>query len=164
VSASAAYPGREYPGYRIPSLGSRIVIAALRIIPSFFLLIALPVAALAFVQSRGIALPISPYAVTVYGIALIALGAARYVMKPTVAYGPLSVTASAVSLLYLYYAISLSPYRLVIPGGSATVVAGYTLFLELLMIVPAIGVVVGLLTTLEDYRSPTERLPFDFPA
>jgi hypothetical protein len=145
-------------------LGYRIVIAGLRIIPTFLLLIALPVAAITFLNSRGIAVPITAYAVTVWGIALIALGAARYVLKPTAAFGPLTIAISGVSLLYLYYAIQLSPYRFVVPGGTVSVAAGYSTFLELVMIVPALGVVVGILTTIEDSRSRTERLPFDFPA
>lgn len=155
---------RDAPGYRIPSLGYRILVGALRLIPSFFLLIALPVAALSFVASRGISLPISTGAVTVWGLALIALGTARYILKPTPAFGPVSIAASFVALLYLVYAVSLSPYRLGLPGGSASVAAGYSMFLELVMIVPVIGIVVGILVTIEDSRSRTERLLFDFPA
>ncbi len=154
----------ETGGYHIPSLGYRILVASLRLIPSFFLLVALPVAALTFVNSRGIALPISTTAVLVWGLVLLALGTARYIAKPTRAYGPLSVAASFVSLLYLVYALGLSPYRFVVPGGSASITAGYSMFLEVAMIIPAIGIVVGLLTTVEDARAPEERLPFDFPA
>jgi hypothetical protein len=154
----------ENVGYRIPSLGYRIVVAALRLIPTFFVLIILPVAALSYASSRGIALPISTYAVTVWGIVLISLGAARYILKPTRAFGPVSMATSLAGLLYLLYAISLSPYRLVIPGGSASLVASYSMFLELLLIVPAVGIVVGILVTIEDARSRTERLLFDFPA
>lgn len=154
----------EASGYRIPSLGYRILIAGLRLVPSFFLLIALPVAALNFASSKGIALPLSTSAVTLWGLVLIALGAARYVLKPTPAFGPISIAASAAVLAYLLYAISLSPYRLTIPGGSASVVAGYSMFLEFVLIVPAIGILVGILVTIEDARSRTERLPFDFPA
>lgn len=164
MSVPAATPSREVTGYRIPSLGYRIVIAALKLIPSFVLLILLPVAALTFLGAHGVSLPISTYAVEVWGIALIAVGTARYISKPTAAFGPLSIAASTVSFLYLYYALSLSPYRLVVPGGSASLVAGYSMFLELMMIVPAIGIVVGILVTVEDVRSPKERLPFDFPA
>jgi len=162
--APAPRPTDEALGYHIPSLGYRILVAGLRLIPAFFLLVALPAAALTFLSSQGISLPISVFAVTAWGIALIALGAARYVLKPTRAYGPVSILASLVALLYLFYLVSLSPYRLVLPGGTASVVAGYALFLELLMILPAIGIVVGILVTIEDARSRTERLPFDFPA
>jgi hypothetical protein len=166
VSAAYRVPGPEgeASGYRIPSLGYRILIAALRVVPSFFLLVALPVAALSFASSRGIELPISTLAVSLWGLVLIALGTARYVAKPTVAFGPLSIATSAAGLVYLLYAVSLSPYRFTVPGGSASVAAGYALLLELVMIVPAIGIIAGVLTTLEDARSPTERLPFDFPA
>jgi hypothetical protein len=166
VSTPTAGPdlAREVAGYRIPSLGYRIVVAALRLIPIFFLLVALPVAALSFLSSRGIALPLSTFAVTVWGLLLIALGTARYILKPTPAYGPLSIAASLVTAFYVLYAISLSPYRFVLPGGSASVQAGYSLFLELVLIVPVIGIVVGVLVTIEDARSPKERLPFDYPA
>jgi len=157
-------PTSESAGYRVPSLGYRILVASLRLIPLFFLLVALPIAALTFVNSHGIALPVSTYAVEVWGILLLALGSARYILKPTRAYGPISIVTSAVGLLYLLYLRSLSPYHLVVPGGAASVVAGYALFLELLMIVPAIGIVVGLLVSVEDARSRTERLMFDYPA
>jgi len=160
---AAAAPAPEAAPVRIPSLGRRILLAALRLIPSFLLLIALPTAALSYVSSRGYDIPVSVYAVTVWGALLIAIGVAQYVSKPTVAYGPLSIAYSAVVLLYLDYLRSLSPYRFVIPGESASLTAGYSMFLELLMIVPAMGIVAGLLITVEDIRSPKERLPFDFP-
>jgi hypothetical protein len=157
-------PKQEAGAYRVPSLGYRILVAALRLIPSFFLLVALPVAVLAFVNSQGVAIPISTNAVIVWGFLLLGLGTARSILKPTRAYGPLSVATSLVSILYLLYLIALSPYRLVVPGGSASIAAGYSMFLELAMIVPAIGLVAGLLITIEDARAPTERLPFDYPA
>lgn len=165
MSAPKPTPPAAAPpyAYHVPSLGYRILVAALRLIPGFLLLVALPVAALTFVSAHGIALPISVAAVIAWGIVLLALGAARYVLKPTPAYGPLSIAVSLVGLLYLLYLSSLSPYRLVIPGGSASIAAGFAMFLELLMIIPAIGIVVGALITLEDARSPKERLPFDYP-
>jgi len=164
MSAPAPVPPKGPPSYRIQSLGYRILVAALRMIPSFFVLVTLPVAALTFVNSRGIAIPISTFSVTAWGIALVALGAARYVLRPTRAFGPVSIAASTVGLLYLLYAISLSPYRLTVPSGTASIVAGYSMFLELVIIVPALGIAVGALVTLEDATAPTERLAFDFPA
>ena len=172
MSAPTPSPGRPPPatppaevvGYNVPSLGYRIVVASLRLIPLFFVLVALPVGVLTFVSSHGIAVPISVAAVELYGLLFIAILTARYILKPTAAYGPLSVAASLVSLLFLYYALSLSPYHLAIPGGSASIDIGFALFLELLMIIPAFGLVAGILTTIEDVRSPKERLPFDYPA
>ncbi|HYB77361.1 MAG TPA: hypothetical protein VEE83_01600 [Thermoplasmata archaeon] len=156
-------PTPEAAPARVPSLGYRILVAALRLVPGFLLLIALPVAALTFVNSHGYAIPISVVAVTAWGAALLAVGAAQYILKPTRAYGPLSIAYSLVGLLYLLYALSLSPYRFSLSGGTASIAAEYSKFLELLLIVPALGIVAGLLTTIEDARSPGGRLPFDFP-
>ena len=163
MSAPVPSVAPEAPGYHVPSLGYRILVAALRLIPAFFLLVILPVAVLTFVNSKGISLPISTTVVTEWGVLLIALGAARYVLRPTRAFGPVSIAASFVALLYLVYAASLSPYRFTVPGGSASIAAGYALFLDLMMIIPAIGIVVGALVTVEDRNFP-ERLVFDFPA
>lgn len=161
-------PGDARPkgpiGYQVPSLLHRIVVAAIVLIPSFLLMVALPVAVLTFVQSRGIALPVSTGAVTFWGTVLLALGTARSILKPTAAYGPLSVATAFVSLLYLVYLVSLSPYRFVIPGGTATFSAGYSSILEVMMIVPALWIAAGVLATVEDVRAPKERLPFDYPA
>lgn len=161
---SAPAVASESAGYRVPSLGYRIVVAALRLIPSFFVLIILPVAVLSFASSRGIALPISAYAVTAWGLVLIILGTARYILRPTRAFGPVSIATSLAAVLYLLYALLQSPYRFTVPGGSASLVAGYATFLELVMIVPAIGILVGILVTVEDAGSFPERLVFDFPA
>jgi len=161
---AVAPPTPEVLGYRIPSLAYRVLVAALRLILSFILFVGLPVALLAYVHSRGIAIPVSIAAVTTWGVVLLALSAARYVLKPTAAYGPLSILVSAVFFAYLYYLISLSPYRFVLPGGSASVAAGYSMFLEILMIVPVVDLIAGILTTVEDFAYPRERLPFDYPA
>jgi hypothetical protein len=157
-------PTPEALGYHIPSLAYRILVAALRLILSFVVFVAIPVAVLAYVHSRGLAIPVSIAAVTTWGILLLVLTAARYVLKPTAAYGPLSITVSAVFFAYLYYLVLLSPYRFVLPGGSASLAAGYSEFLEILMIVPAVEIVAGILTTVEDAVHPGERLPFDYPA
>ena len=167
MSAPAPAPTAPTPeelGYRIPSLAYRILVAALRLILSFVVFVALPVAVLAYVHSRGVAIPISIAAVTTWGVLLLVLTAARYILKPTVAYGPLSIAVSGVFFAYLYYLVLLSPYRFVIPGGSASVAAGYSEFLEILMIVPAVEILAGILTTVEDAVHPGERLPFDYPA
>jgi hypothetical protein len=167
VSAPANVSAGRTPlalGARIPSLGYRILVAALRLILSFVVFVALPVAVLAYVHSRGLAIPVSIAAVTTWGLILLVLTAARYILKPTVAYGPLSIAVAAVFFAYLYYLVLLSPYRFVLPGGSASIAAGYSEFLELLMIVPAVEIIAGILTTIEDAVHPGERLPFDYPA
>lgn len=160
----AAPRASEASGYHIPSLGYRIFVAGFRLILWFVAFIALPVAVLAYVHSRGVAIPVSTVAVTTWGLALTVLSTARYVLKPTVAYGPLSIAVAGVLFAYLYYLILLSPYQFVLPGGSASIAAGYSMFLEILLIVPAVDLVAGVLTTIEDATHPGERLPFDYPA
>ena len=158
VSAPAPTPALPY---RVPSLAYRILIAGFRLILSFVFFVAVPVAVLAYVQSRGVAIPVSIAAVTTWGLALMVLSAVRYVAKPTVAYGPLSIVISGVFFAYVYYLILLSPYRFILPGGSASLAAGYSMFLEILLIVPALGILAGIMTTVEDVAHPKERLPFD---
>jgi glucan phosphoethanolaminetransferase (alkaline phosphatase superfamily) len=85
-------------------------------------------------------------------------------LKPTSAYGPLSFVTALVFFLYLYYLYSLSPYRLSLASGSVSVAAGYSVFLEILMIVPIVEMVAAVFTTIEDAVSPKERLLFDYPA
>jgi hypothetical protein len=156
-----ATPSR--PTYQVPSLGWRITVAALRLIPLMIVLVGLPVAALRFLQSNSIALPLSIVAVTLAGAVIVALSTARYIAKPTSLYGPLSVASSGFVLAYLYYILLQSPYVLSVPGSNGTVHLDYAPFVELLLLVPALALASGLVTTIEDLRSPRDRLPYDYP-
>lgn len=150
-------------GYRIPSLGYRILAGGLRLIPLLVLLVGVPDAVLAFLSSRGITLPVSLLTVTVAGIAISVLSAARYVLKPTRAYGPVSALTSGVTLVYLFVLWLGATYRIAVPNSSLVLTIGYAKLIALLLIVPAVALLAGLVTTVEDVRSPQERLPFDFP-
>jgi hypothetical protein len=161
VSAPASLPGNV--GYRIPSLGWRITVAALRLIPLMLLFIGLPVAALGFLQSHSIPLPLSIVVVTVAGAVITALSTARYIAKPTVLYGPLSVASGAFVLAYVFYILGQSTYTFPIPNSDLTIHLAYTELIELLLIVPALSLAAGIVTTIEDARARRERLPYDFP-
>jgi len=160
VSAPSAPPPL---GYRIPSLGYRILAGGLRLLPLLVLLVGLPDAALAFLQSHGIHLPLSILTVTVAGIAIAVLSTARYVFKPTVAYGPLSVATSAVTIAYLLTIFVTSTYVFNVPQHAIAIGIGVMGLIGLLLIAPALSLVAGLVTTIEDVRTPRERLPFDYP-
>jgi hypothetical protein len=152
------------PGqYRLPSWGHRILGGALRLVPLALLLVGLPVAILTFLQSNGISIPYPILVVELAGIALTALIVARYIFRPTSAYGPLMIAVSAVSLVYLYYIFLNSTYTLRIPNAQVAIGVTYTDLILLLMIVPALTLVAGIVTTAEDVSRPRERLPFDFP-
>jgi hypothetical protein len=150
-------------GYRIPPLGWRITVGALRMIPLVILLVGLPAAALTFLASHGVALPLSILTVTIFGVAISALSTARYIAKPYRLYGPISIAAGAVTLLYLLIVLSQSTYTLALPNTPVTLTISYTELIELLLIVPLLSLAAGVVTAIEDSRSPQERLPFDFP-
>lgn len=154
-------PGPET--YRVPSLGYRILAGALRLIPLAILLIGLPVAVLSYLSAHQISLPVSIVTVTTFGIAIVALSTARYISKPTSAYGPVSMATSAVTLAYLFTLWLEATYRIAVPNSAVTVSIGYGELIDLLLLIPALALIAGLITTVEDLRSPRERLPFDFP-
>ncbi len=165
ATAPAAGPSPSGgPGYRIPSLGYRILVSGLRLIPLLVLLVGLPVGLLSFFSAHGLTIPVSILTVTTFGIVLAVLSAVRYVVKPTRAFGPVSIVASGAAILYLWYLLQTSPFHLAIPGSSVSFSLGFGDLVLALMLVPGFGVLAGIVTTIEDARSPTERLPFDFPA
>ncbi len=150
-------------GYRIPHLGWRITAGALRLIPMVLLLVGLPGAALAFLLSHGVSVPLSVLTVTVFGVAICALATARYVATPTRLFGPLAVATSAVTLLYLRIILAASTYSFTLPNSDLSLTINYLELVELALLVPAIALAAGIVTSVEDARSPQERLPFDFP-
>jgi hypothetical protein len=156
-------PGPGNPGYRIPSLGWRITVGALRLIPLLLLLVGLPAAVLAFLSTHNIALPLSILTVTVIGAVLAALSTARYIAKPTSLFGPLSIASGGVALAYILLILQQGSYTFTAPGGTFSIGLTYVEFVELLLLVPALALASGIVTTIEDFRRPRERLPFDFP-
>jgi hypothetical protein len=150
--------------YQVPSLEYRILAAALRLIPLLILFVGLPVAVLNYLSSRQVSLPVSVVTVETFGIAIAVLSTARYIAKPTRAYGPVSMATSAVALAYLFTLWLEATYRIMVPSSAVTISIGYGGLIDLLLAVPALALLAGLVTTVEDFRSPTERLPFDFPA
>jgi hypothetical protein len=150
--------------YHVPALGYRIIISGLLLVPAIVLLVGFPVAALAFLQTHNIALPIPIATVALFGFAIAILIAARYVAKPTRLFGPLSIATSVVGLLYLVVLYFQATYQFSLPNANASIAITYLRLIELLMLVPAFTIAAGVVTTVEDFRAPTERLPFDFPA
>ena len=132
-------------------------------IPLVLLLVGLPAALLTFLSTNGIALPISILTVTLFGVLISALSTARYISKPYRAYGPISVAAAALTLVYLLIVLAQSTYTISIPNTPVSLTLNYTELIELLLIVPLLSLTAGVVTAIEDGRSPQERLPFDFP-
>ncbi|HLM91245.1 MAG TPA: hypothetical protein VK424_04235 [Thermoplasmata archaeon] len=150
-------------GFRIPGLGWRITLGALRMIPLVLLLVGLPAALLTYLSTNGVALPLSILTVTIFGVLISALSTARYISKPYRAYGPVSVAASAVTIVYILVLLAQSTYTIAIPNTPVTLTLSYTELIELLLIVPLLSMTAAVVTAIEDARSLQERLPFDFP-
>jgi hypothetical protein len=154
----------ETTAYSVPSLGYRILAGGTRLVPLIVLLVILPVAALMYLQSHGITLPVSVATVTVAGLIISVLSTVRYIARPTAAYGPVSVATSLVTIVYLLVLWVQSTYRIAVPNSSVVIAVGYTELLELALLIPALALAAGLVTTVEDLAHPRERLPFDYPA
>jgi hypothetical protein len=162
--ATTAPIGPSPVGYNVPSLGWRILGGGLRLIPLLIFLVGVPAAVLTFLSVHGIAPPIPLRTVELAGIVIAVLVTLRYILKPTAAYGPLSMATSAVGLLYLYVIWLGATYRISIGNTGAGISLGYADLILLLMIGPALALVAGAITTYEDAAHPKERLPFDYPA
>lgn len=123
--------------------------------------VVLPWLALSLIGREGVQPSLDAGGLVLAGIALAVLGTARYVAKPTRAFGPVTMAYAIAAIGYLEWLIGQSPITLVFRG--ATVALGYSGLLFAAMVVPVLGLVSGAVTTLEDARRPGERLPFDFP-
>jgi hypothetical protein len=147
----------------VPSLGYRILAGGTRLIPLLVALVLLPVAVLTFLRSHGVTLPVSIVTVEVAGVVISVLSTLRYILRPTSAYGPLSVATSSVTVGYLLVLWVQSTYRFALPNSSVAIAVDYSRLVELALIVPLLALAAGLVTTVEDLRHPGERLPFDYP-
>ncbi len=160
-----AVPVRPVPtsAYTVPSLGYRILAGGARLVPLLVLLVGLPVAVLTFLRSHDLSLPVSILTVESAGILLSVLSTVRYIVRPTAAYGPVSIATSAVAIGYLLVLLAQATYQLSVPSSSVALSVGYARLLQLALLVPALALLAGLVTTVEDWVSPKERLPFDYP-
>lgn len=149
--------------YVIPSAGSRAFWAGLYLVPSVLIYAVLPYYGLSELSRFGITTGYSLGVIAFAGIALAVIGAARSFGRPTRAYGPLSMLLSAATIVYLLYLARLATISLSF-GSSAGFTLSYAGMLDALALVPAIRLVSGLVTTIEDFARPGQRLPFDYPA
>ncbi len=149
--------------YRIPSLGYRLTIGSFRFLLWVIALVIVPVAVLGYLQKFSLGFPISIDTEVVYGLVLSALLTARYVVKPTRAYGPVGIAAAAVTIAFFVTLLLQATYHLSVPQTPLAISVVFARFVELLLIVPSLSLLAALVTTIEDLRFPTERLEFDFP-
>lgn len=149
--------------YRVPSLGFRLITGTAYLVLLVILLVAIPVAGLEYLRSFGVALPIAIPTEILYGLLISALVATRYVLRPTAAYGPLLMATAVVTIVFLWTLLLQSTYAISVPHTPASLSVDFARIVELLLLVPALALVAGAITTAEDLRNPAERLTFDYP-
>ena len=150
------------PQAEIPSLARRVTIGSLRLIPVLVVYVVVPVIGVSRLQGLGVTSGFPIFWIAVAGVVLAILGMARYVAKPTRAFGPVCIAASGAGILYL---LSFAPYAsaMITLGSGGSIAITYGTLLMLAAIIPAFGLAAGVVTTVEDVRNPGERLPFDYP-
>lgn len=150
------------PPAKIPSLPRRLVVAGLLLVPLLLFWVGLPTIALHELGAHGIGSSLGVATVSVVGVALSVLAAARYVLRPTRAYGPMAFLVAVATSAYLLAIVPFATLSLTI-GSSVDLTLNYAPALTLFAIIPAFAAAAALLTTVEDGMRPGERLPFDYP-
>ena len=150
-------------GVRLPSLGRRLFVAGVILVPLLLLTIGVPTYLLGLVGSRGGSSPLSGLQLTAGGLAVSGLVASAYVLRPTRAYGPLVAVRGAVTAAYF---VSLSTVAtVIIPlGGGAAAAANFGALLRWFALVPLFALVGGVLFAASDARDLHARLRVEYPA
>jgi hypothetical protein len=155
--------GPNPPGVELPSVARRVILGMLRVFPVLVLLVLVPTAILTYLSAQGVHASTSLVTVGVGGLALTALSTARYIARPTAAYGPIGVLRAVVAFAYLWFLLPSA--NAVLPAGSqATIGLNFAPVIEALLVVPVILLVTALLVSVSDYRNLGARLRLDFPA
>jgi len=153
--------GEAPPVLRIPSLSNRVAWASGRAALTIVVLVVVPAYALSLVEGLGVQTPIALGGIAVLGIAFAVLGALRYISRPTRAYGPLSIGASLVSLVYLLYLIPIASIGFQ-HANDVSIAIDFGRFLRYCLIAPLFGIAAGAVTSVEDFLRPGERVRYEY--
>ncbi|MCI4363105.1 MAG: hypothetical protein L3K13_02210 [Thermoplasmata archaeon] len=154
--------GPDPPGAELPSVPRRATLGLLRVFPLLILLVGVPTAILDYLAGAGVRSETSVFTVSVGGLALTALSTARYIARPTAAYGPVGLVRSIVAFGYLW--LLLPTASVLLPAGShVTLALDYSSVVEALFVIPALLFVTAVLVTVQDQRNLGARLRVDFP-
>jgi hypothetical protein len=139
----------------------RIAIGIIRTIPLLFVLVILPVEVLGALPAHGITFPISTTMIVAGGIALAAASAVRYIVRPSSWFGPAVIGRAAVAAVYLYLLIPLAWVQVALANSSTTLHLSYAIVVELLLVVPLLGLAEGGLILYSDRVDPMVRRAID---
>jgi len=110
----------------------------------------------------GFSTPVPTSAIVLSGFLIALLIAARGVLRPTKAFGPVSALGSLVSVLYLLYLAPLASAGVGVDQVGVTLAFGGLLLL--LAIVPFLGLCAGVVAAIEDFARPGERVRYEYRA
>jgi hypothetical protein len=145
----------------VPSLGRRVAWGSVRAAVTIVVLVVVPWYLLGLVGGYGVSTPVPIAGLAVLGILFATLGALRYIGRPTRAFGPLTIGASLVSIVYLLYLIPIASIGLQ-HGNDIDVSIYFGRFLQYCLLVPLFGVAAGAVTTVEDLFRPNERIEYEY--
>ena len=150
------------PSPSLPPLGRRLAVGGVRFLLAGVALVAVPLEVVRVLSTHHVSTSIASFTIVGAGLALAALGAARSVLRPTAAYGPTSMLASAAATAYLWI-LSSAAQASVTVGGHVALTIGFGEVMRLIALAPAIGFVAAAVTTWEDLAHPGERLRAEYP-
>jgi len=153
--------GRGMAAYRPPSVGSRAGGGSIVAVVLFVAYVLVPVVLFSELRALAITPPVAQTDLAIAGVVLAALGTAQYLLKPTRAFGPVSIVYALALLGYLDWLGARSPISFALQG--ATVTVGYHTLILIASIVPLLALLGGIAATLEDATEPGERVRVDFP-
>lgn len=155
--------GPNPPGVELPSVPRRVALGLLRVVPVLVLLVGIPALLLGELTSAGIRSNVGLVTVSFGGLLFTAFSTARYILRPTRAFGPVGIARGGAAFAYLYYLIPSA--SLVIPAGMhSSLTLSYASVLEALLVVPILMVVTAGVVTVQDRRGLAARLRADFPS
>ncbi len=160
--AIPAAPEHLPPLHRPVSVWRRLPLGIAGAIVLILALVVGPTLGVNLAAMHGISVGVSTTQIALIGGSISILVMARYVAKPTRAFGPLWIAADGAALVSFLFLSTEPAIMANLPNyGEVTVSFGELWFF--LALVPGIRMIGAILTTIEDIRHPGERMPFDFP-
>jgi hypothetical protein len=150
------------PAARIPSPARRIVAGASTAIAVALVSGYLPYYLLTTLKPSSVGFGVAATFPLILGIVIGLLEGLATALRPTRAYGPIAIASSLAGIGYLYVIFQNSTIHVAVNSGGLAI--GFGLFILLLILVTGVSMVSGVVTTIEDFIHPGERLPFDYPA
>jgi hypothetical protein len=154
-------PVSDRPVLLIPSLSRRIAWASVRAALLLVAIVVVPWYALNVLSGYGVGTPVPFLGLALLGVAFAGLGAARYISRPTRAFGPMTIAASLVSFAYLLYLIPIATVGFQ-HANDVSVAINFGRFLQYCLIAPLFGLASGAVTTYEDFARPNERINYEY--